>query len=237
VTTKAKSPTFGICAYCDGWGRLSVEEVFPKFMAKKVGWSLFIDRENRRRPTIVPPKVWDVCRRCNNQLLGGLDQYASELFREYFNKPLRSPIAIDFSYDYPRLERWLLKCFFNVCRKLPGEELEVFRSNRTYILYGRQRDRLMDILVGVFQASDASTREVEGGLPETFGVMANKFGRIGFRVRWVKFFISLSQGFSVGSYFFVLLAFFPGTPEKVRKRNRRRSRPRNGLNPIGSETQ
>ena len=145
----------GRCAYCGRNGALSKEELFPKFLAHKIGYRTVVDRRRGPKPLRMPPVLRDVCKDCNNVALGSLDAYASELTKEYFLVPISSPVEVKFKYRFDLLHRWLLKMSYNFARAT-GHRTDVFQDHLAYILGERddQEDRSV-LLIGVFEASRA----------------------------------------------------------------------------------
>ncbi len=100
----------GKCAYCGREQPLSKEEVFPKFLAHKVGFHIFVDRRRGLKPLRLPPVLRDVCQNCNNVVLSQLDSYVSSLFKSYFLVPISSPVHVTFSYKFELLTRGVVAC-------------------------------------------------------------------------------------------------------------------------------
>ena len=95
-----------LCAYCKSPGPLTREEIFPKFLSEKVGYTTFVD-QTRDGAVLGPFTVRDVCEQCNGVRLSALDNYVASLYREYFSKPVDAPVDILFRYSYRLLVRWL----------------------------------------------------------------------------------------------------------------------------------
>jgi len=95
-----------LCAYCKSPGPLTREEIFPKFLSEKVGYTTFVD-QTRDGAVLGPVTVRDVCEQGNGVRLSALDNYVASLYREYFSKPVDAPVDILFRYSYRLLVRWL----------------------------------------------------------------------------------------------------------------------------------
>ncbi len=206
------------CAYCGRGGPLTREEVFPKVISEKIGFSIFVDQTRGGNPTGAVT-VRDVCRRCNNELLGALDQYVGDLYQGYLANPVREPVDILFEYRYDLLLRWLLKAFYNAARARAGEApLESLRSNIPYIL-GEETIPYFrtSILVGVTLASTASVAEQKFGLPDLFSPLVHKFGDLHFDELSKEAALAISQSVSLNSYFFLVLGFRHEIAESVRR--------------------
>jgi hypothetical protein len=61
-------------------------------------------------------EIHDVCRKCNNGPLSGLDAYLCALNDKYFSTIVHSGDCVHFEYDFERLLRVVLKIGFNVAR-------------------------------------------------------------------------------------------------------------------------
>ena len=206
------------CAYCGRGGPVTREEVFPKVISEKIGFSIFVDQTRSGKPTGAVT-VRDVCRRCNNELLGALDQYVGELYKDYWAEPVREPVDILFAYRYDLLLRWLLKAFYNAARARAGQaQLEPLRLNVPYMLGATPRPHFRtSVLVGVALASSASLAEQELGMPVVFSPLVHKFGDLHFDDPSKESVIALSQSVSLNSYFFLVLVFRSETADPVRR--------------------
>ena len=67
-----------LCAYCKSAGPLTREEIFPKFLSEKVGYTTFVD-QTRDGAVLGPVTVRDVCEQCNGVRLSALDNYVASL--------------------------------------------------------------------------------------------------------------------------------------------------------------
>ena len=208
---------FGKCAYCGRKRPLSKEEVFPKFLAHKIGFHIFVDRRRGLKPLRLPPVLRDVCQKCNNVVLSQLDSYVSSLFKSHFLVPISSPVCVTFRYKFETLHRWLLKVVYNFARAA-DHRTDVFQVYIPYILGEQSEPKTSStILVGVFEASQAQPHEIAAGMPETFSPMFHNIGEIKFsNVRWVKGFLSFAYCVTFASYCFQIIDFCEGTPTTIR---------------------
>ena len=131
----------GKCAYCGREQPLSKEEVFPKFLAHKVGFHIFVDRRRGLKPLRLPPVLRDVCQNCNNVVLSQLDSYVSSLFKSYFLVPISSPVHVTFSYKFELLTRGVVAC---VRRSSRGRFPAKCRPVRRWTCQNREQRILSD---------------------------------------------------------------------------------------------
>ncbi len=208
-----------LCAYCKSPGPLTREEIFPKFLSEKVGYTTFVD-QTRNGAVLGPVTVRDVCEQCNGVRLSALDNYVAGLFREYFSKPIDAPVDLLFRYSYHLLTRWLLKAFYNAARarRRGSPSIDLFEKNVPYIL-GEQTDPYFPTLisVGVTTSSVASEAEKRLGMPEVFHPFVHKFGDLGFYGSRVADAVLLGQFLSINSFLFILVGFSDATAEPDRR--------------------
>ncbi len=198
-----------LCAYCKSPGPLTREEIFPKFLSEKVGYTTFVD-QTRDGAVFGPVTVRDVCSQCNGVRLSELDNYVASLYRDYFSKPVDAPVDILFRYNYHLLARWLLKAFYNSARarRGGGPSRDLFEKNVPYIL-GERLDPCFPTLVsvGVTTSSVASETEKAFGMPSVFHPFVHKFGDLGFYGSRVADAVVLSQFLSINSFLFIFVGF------------------------------
>jgi len=101
------------CAYCDRSCSPTREHVVPDWYNETPG-----DAEtfNAREPFIHTRGdilIKDVCKKCNNGPLADLDAYGKDLYERYFSLIAYDPTTVEFSFEAPRLIRWLLKLSYN----------------------------------------------------------------------------------------------------------------------------
>ena len=135
------------CAYCGSNGPMTREHVIPRFMYlywKKstdvIGWN-----ESAERMLPSEQVIKDVCRRCNNGILGPLDAYAQEFLTN--NGILATNFTrerIRLSYDYDRLLRWNLKVSYNSARRTRRQS-HILEPFVPYIVLGDIADRPKNI--------------------------------------------------------------------------------------------
>lgn len=84
----------------------------------------------------------DVCQICNNENLGDLDTYGSNLIKEYFLNEFRIldlEEAVSIELDINKLSRWLLKIVYNFIRYLKLDS-DWFDDSLNFILSEEQID-------------------------------------------------------------------------------------------------
>jgi len=121
------------CAYCKSEQSLTREHVIPAFIysiqkktkQKCIGWNDVIEKMIGGEF-----KVKDVCGKCNNEILGLLDEYAKNTFTE---SGILVENYISLTYDYNHLTRWLLKVSFNSSRT-DGAHAHLFEEYIPFIL-------------------------------------------------------------------------------------------------------
>ncbi len=122
------------CAYCERESKPTREHLWPNgFIERVPSYNL---RFSRRANKVFAGDltIKDVCATCNNEVLGGLDAYACEMFDRYFRDFAVAGTEVLFEYDFDGLLRWLLKMSFNTARTLrPDTPLAMLRP---YILGG-----------------------------------------------------------------------------------------------------
>lgn len=203
------------CAYCDGMGKLTREEIFSTFLQRHYrDYGTYVDHK-RRKVVRSAPKVKDVCRRCNNQLLSGLDGYAAQLNRKYFQVPPSTIKRLDFQYDYGRLVRWLLKVWYNDARS-QHLDIEVHRAFVPFIL-GQQANPpyALSLLAGTlapFRLPRASLDD-EPQVPQEFGIARFTIAHPEMRQS-----LLLARMMNLNSYVFQMLVWKPGSPRPTRHR-------------------
>lgn len=127
-----------VCAYCGSVGPLTREHLWPRALHRRLTdsssekrnrfWLARIGSEIANEPT-----VRDVCAKCNNGVLSSLDGYICELFERSFSRVQRRYDQVEFSYEYHRLKRWLLKMCFNSARIHNSADAIVFPPLLPYI--------------------------------------------------------------------------------------------------------
>jgi hypothetical protein len=211
----------GKCVYCEKDGPLTKEEVFPKFLALKAGFNIVVNRKWGLKPLRLPPVLRDVCRNCNNVVLGQLDSYVSTLFKDYFLTSIPSLVNIQFQYDFQLLHRWLFKVAYNSARAV-NERTDGFHVHIPYIRGDRPTNHNSALFVGVFEASEAQPREVAGGMPDVYTPSFHNIGQLKFsNARWVSCFFSLAYTMSFASYCFQIIDFCEESPTRIRSKRSR----------------
>lgn len=100
----------------------------------------------------------DVCSLCNRDRLGPLDAYFCHLYDIYFKEVRDFGTSLNFSYEYERLTRVLLKIAYNSARSA-GSPLEPFESVKRYIIGLDQRPGQVAVFVEVVSPSVVENKE------------------------------------------------------------------------------
>lgn len=146
------------CAYCNTLCEPTREHVVPAWFIKAAG-SNHLETFNARSPTghirgdLV---IKDVCASCNNVLLGDLDAYGQQMFKEFFQHPVYYGESVLFECDRSRLLRWLLKLCFNSARA-QNADVTVLRKYRCAILGSDTVDDGIPLFAHVIAPTDCST--------------------------------------------------------------------------------
>ncbi len=103
------------CAFCKIERIATREHIWPKNILEKTNYEI---RYSERAQKIFSGDmiIRDVCAICNNGPLSILDAYAGQLYDSHFGKFERATEKIEFSYDYGKFVRWLLKISYNASR-------------------------------------------------------------------------------------------------------------------------
>jgi hypothetical protein len=103
------------CAYCGQYEKLTKEHIWPKSIIRRVGDRLSYNPKagKFRHMEMV---ISDVCGTCNNGPLSDLDAYGAILYDRYFDHYYMGGESIEFSVDFQKLAKWLLKLSYNAAR-------------------------------------------------------------------------------------------------------------------------
>jgi hypothetical protein len=103
------------CAYCGQYKKLTKEHIWPKSIIRRVGERLSYNPKAGKflRMEMV---ISDVCGTCNNGALSDLDAYGASLYDRYFAHYYKGGEPIEFSVDFQKLAKWLLKLSYNAAR-------------------------------------------------------------------------------------------------------------------------
>ncbi|WP_204142034.1 hypothetical protein [Halomicronema sp. CCY15110] len=91
--------------------------------------------------------IGDVCRNCNNGPLSELDSYFLQLYDRYIYKFASPEKRIDFTYDFDKLARWLLKVSYNSARATNAPDEVLLESYSKYILGEDVRPKGLNIFL------------------------------------------------------------------------------------------
>ncbi len=121
------------CAYCDDPCKPTREHVVPDWYNDTPGEAETFSARAPLTHLKGDLIVRDVCGRCNNGILSGLDGYGKGLYERYFAAPVYAGETITFDYDGDRLLRWLLKLSYNSARA-QNADIRVLREYRRVML-------------------------------------------------------------------------------------------------------
>jgi hypothetical protein len=151
-----------VCAYCGEPSRLTREHLIPNSLMDRTPEYDVKYLEAAKSFVKGQPTVRDVCSDCNNGALSSLDNYALELYKQYFGNIVEKHAQLVFEYDFHRLVRWLLKVSYNSARTKDEEDATLLALFRGYIL-GTERMPtrcavFMQLLIPVVIARQDETR-------------------------------------------------------------------------------
>ncbi len=122
------------CAYCGVDCIPTHEHIIPDWYSKAVGQQ-GLETFNARNPIghlYGDILINDVCKRCNNEALSGLDEYGKLLYGKVLSIPVYCSESTVLDYDYNLLLRWLLKLCFNSAR-VHNADVSILSEYRDYI--------------------------------------------------------------------------------------------------------
>jgi hypothetical protein len=207
-----------ICAYCGQDGKVTREEVMPRFLNRnRPAYRTVLDHGHQIvRSGIVAP-VRDVCEDCNNVTLSGLDTYAAGLDRAYFTRIIGFSPNIEFQYDYKLLLRWLLKISYNDDRTRPAPyETRPFVS----FILGHQPEPpfATTVLLGMITPGVTPREQQAKGFPKTIEPESCGIGYLWYD-QPAKDDIAFSRFVQINSYLFDVIAWRAGVSRPVRRRH------------------
>ncbi len=172
-------------------------------------------RRNVRKGRIT--SVRDTCEECNGRILSQLDDYASTLDRKYFLHIVGDAPHIEFTYDFNRLLRWLLKLSYNDDRTRPPPfETIVFVP---YILGKKPKPPLQtNLLLGLITPSSTSREQQDRGLPAILKPESCGVGYL-YVNEPAKPDIAFGRIVQINSYLFCVIAWKPGVQRATRRRH------------------
>ncbi|MGY2142220.1 hypothetical protein ACW9I5_06005 [Pseudomonas azotoformans] len=131
------------CAYCGKAAVMTREHIWAESLIKKYEDLLTYNRSQHKFYK-GDPVVRDVCDKCNNVVLGRLDEYFSGLFDREFRRFLKPGETVSFDYDYDLLLRTLLKISYNAARSVKNEKaVKHHKKFVQYMLEGTHRGSVM----------------------------------------------------------------------------------------------
>ena len=122
------------CAYCGNQGPLTKEHIWPKWLHELEDHPL---KYNFAADKVMPDQqvIRDVCSICNNGPLSRLDDYAKQLYTQYFSKTYKVSRSLRLRYDYGMLSRWLLKIAYNTARASSATDANTLGSFSPYLVH------------------------------------------------------------------------------------------------------
>lgn len=205
------------CAYCGSPGPLTREHLFPAFL-ERIDAGKYVYRTSAAPQVVTtkPTRIRDVCARCNNIRLSGLDNFARALCRKHLRRFVRPPEPGYFEYDYHNFCRWLWKLSYNSART-GGGDLAMYRTVIPYILGESATPPFLEtVLVGVIQASEATTEELTRGKRYLFPSFC-RLGQLKINARLAPY-IRFGGLVNIRSYVFYLFGWQPGLNRQRRRR-------------------
>lgn len=132
-----------LCAYCGKSAVMTKEHIWAESLIKKYDGLMTYNKKNHKFYK-GDPVVRDVCKKCNNEDLGRLDDYFSGLFDRSFKEFIKPGDSVVFEYDYDLLLRTLLKISFNAARSVKNEKaIKHHKKFTQYMLEGIHRGSVM----------------------------------------------------------------------------------------------
>lgn len=125
-----------VCSYCDKEKALTKEHIWPKGFIDRADSDLLAYNKKLNRLINTEPVIKDVCAECNNEKLSSLDGYLCTLYDKYFTNIIEHGQPAEFSCDYDKLLRGLLKISYNSARtqKQDHEKIKLHSKCSNYIL-------------------------------------------------------------------------------------------------------
>jgi hypothetical protein len=188
------------CAYNCGRNisKITREHVIPDFIDKihkeKGDKNLYFSASSGRYFK-KPPRVKDVCQKCNSEELSRLDAYGTELYLEYFSNPIREKII--FKYNYENLFKWILKLSYNAARSFFSDK-KSFKPYARYII-GRDKKPENIYLLGLTMkiskenGKDIIPRDIRASI-------------VGFPEKYTGY-IEVARSITLKSYMFMTIVF------------------------------
>jgi hypothetical protein len=131
------------CAYCGVVGAMTKEHIWAASLIRKSNDLLMYNKDAHKfyKGEAV---IKDVCAKCNNLVLGALDEYLSDLFDRAFQRFLSPGERAVLEYDYDLLLRVLLKISYNAARSVGNDKaIKYHKKFVRYIVEGTHRGSVM----------------------------------------------------------------------------------------------
>lgn len=131
-----------VCAYCNSSsGKLTGEHIYPNGLISKFpefDHAFLEDKKGvpgeKKAIPLSPSKqvVNDVCEKCNNDILGKLDDYGNDFILKYFSEDISKNEEKSIEYNHFVLSKWVMKILYNGMRK--EESSNWLRRNAKYMI-------------------------------------------------------------------------------------------------------
>ena len=168
-----------ICAYC-GRETEGTKEHIISCAILNLFPECFITLDNTRNIAhFGDPVIKDVCKNCNENRISYIDSYAKSIISNYFLMKFSKDDVLEFSYDYPMLQKILLKYAFNDLRSHKDDTSFFNHKIKDFLLTEENTIPLRNVTI------------LAGLAINTSPVPDHMFGNI--KIRWVKNPIFLSN--------------------------------------------
>ncbi|HGA1022274.1 TPA: hypothetical protein ACIQN7_002611 [Bacillus cereus] len=131
-----------VCAYCNSSsGKLTGEHIYPNGIISKFpeyDHAFLEDKKGEpgeKKAIPLSPSnqvINDVCKKCNNDILGKLDDYGNDFILKYFSEDISKNEEKSIEYNHLILSKWVMKILYNGMRK--EETSNWLRQNAKYII-------------------------------------------------------------------------------------------------------
>jgi len=176
-----------ICQYCfnpfdKDKHKKTKEHIFPKGVIDLYPEQYIVFSKEKSFVSTSGTTILDVCRHCNNTLLGVLDSYGKNLIRTQFYKEIpfnEKNTEHQKNLDFHLLSRWLLKIFYNHLRSIKADA-KWFANSHEYLLHELLDEKLsFSLFAGVHINTSPLPEDFYNYLPlqinEEPRIMGNSF--------------------------------------------------------------
>jgi hypothetical protein len=154
------------------------EHIIPSWYIESAGRNT-LETFNARNPvkqTRGEPQIKDVCERCNNVILGALDQFGKAMYDAFCCKPVFCGDSLEFATELPLLQRWLLKLCYNSGRS-HNSDVTILREYRQFMLGQSPCPGDIRVYANVVAPTDFSTQPPSAARRDGDGVRSAKWFR------------------------------------------------------------